>query len=68
MTLAEFRAERGLTVTELAALLGKPVSTVHSWVTGARRPDWSSVARIEEVTGGAVTASEFVPRKKPELA
>ena len=68
MTLAEFRTERGLTLTELAVLLGKPVSTVHSWVVGTRRPDWNSVARIEEATGGKVTAADFVPRREPGSA
>lgn len=61
MTLSEFKVARGLSLTALAALLGKPVSTVHSWLSGARRPDWDSLAVIQHATGGAVTANDFVP-------
>jgi DNA-binding transcriptional regulator YiaG len=64
MTLSEFKAKNGLTLTELAAQLGRPVSTVHSWISGARRPDWNSVARIEILTQGEVLASDFVPRSQ----
>ncbi len=60
MTLAEFQSARGLSLTTLAALLGRPVSTVHGWLHGTRRPDWASMEAILEATGGAVTANDFV--------
>ncbi|MFK4044531.1 helix-turn-helix domain-containing protein [Roseomonas mucosa] len=63
MTLAEFKAARGLSLTELASLLGRGSSTVHGWLTERRRPDWEAVADIEAATGGAVTAADFVPRR-----
>lgn len=63
MKLSEFKAERKLTLIALAALLGRPVSTVHGWLKGTRKPDWEAVADIEAATGGAVTAADFVPRR-----
>lgn len=63
MTLSEFLAAKDMTIVALAALLGRPVSTVHGWVRGTRRPGWSDVPLIERATGGAVTAADFVPRE-----
>jgi antitoxin CcdA len=59
MDLKAFQAERGLTLSALARLLDRPVSTVHGWVNGTRRPDWASLADIAKATGGAVTANDF---------
>jgi transcriptional regulator with XRE-family HTH domain len=66
MTLAQYKRSKSLSLAELAEQLGRPVSTVHSWVAGTRRPDWAVVADIEERTGGLVTAADFVPRKVPD--
>lgn len=66
MTLSEFKAQEGLTLTALASLLGCKVTTVHGWVNGTRRPGWDAVAAIEEKTKGRVTASDFVPRTAME--
>jgi DNA-binding transcriptional regulator YdaS (Cro superfamily) len=63
MTLKDYLAKRGMTLTALALKLGRPISTVHSWVTGERRPNWAHVAEIERVTGGSVRAKDFVPTK-----
>ena len=59
MTLAEFQATEGLTLSRLAQRLGCPVSTVHGWLHGTRRPDWNSLRRIVEATGGSVSAVDF---------
>jgi DNA-binding transcriptional regulator YdaS (Cro superfamily) len=42
--------------------MGRPVSTIHSWANGDRRPNWNHVAEIERVTNGSVKAKDFVPR------
>ena len=65
MHLREFKAQQGLTLTALAALLGRPVSSVHGWLHGRRRPDHASLRRIQEATGGAVTANDFVEGATP---
>lgn len=63
MTLSEFLTTRDMTIVALAASLGRPVSTVHGWVRGTRKPGWSDVLMIERATAGAVTAQDFVPRE-----
>lgn len=63
MTLSEFLATKDMTIVALAASMRRPVSTVHGWVRGTRKPGWSDVPDIERATGGAVTAADFVPRE-----
>lgn len=67
MTLAEFQAREGLNLSQLAVRLGRPVSTVHGWLSGARRPDWSSLKTIAEATGGAVSAVDFDAQRPSSL-
>ncbi len=59
MDLQTFQSQRKLSLSALARLLGRPVSTVHGWVNGTRRPDWASLADIARATDGAVTANDF---------
>lgn len=59
MTLDQFRAQEGLNLTQLAGRLGRPVSTVHGWLRGTRRPDWVSLDHIATVTGGVVSVADF---------
>jgi hypothetical protein len=66
MTLVEFMKHRDINLTALASLLGKPVNTVHGWVSERRRPGWHDVALIEDKTDRLVTAADFVPRRRPE--
>jgi antitoxin CcdA len=61
MTLAEYKAREALSLTALAKHLGCPVSTVHGWLTGQRRPDWASLERIRAATDGAVSPADFLP-------
>jgi hypothetical protein len=60
MHLRDYQRQQGLTLTALAARLGRPVSSVHGWLRGSRRPDHASLRRIHEATGGAVTANDFM--------
>lgn len=64
MTLSEFLRENSMTISALAAAMQRPVSTVHGWVRGSRRPDWNDIPAIERATNGAVTAADFVPRSE----
>lgn len=59
MNLRQFKAKHGLTLTALARLLGRPISTVHGWLNDTRRPDWASIEDILRATGGVVTANDF---------
>ncbi len=59
MHLRDFKAREGLSLTALAGLLGRPVSTVHAWLNDDRRPDRASMQAIARVTDGAVTANDF---------
>jgi antitoxin CcdA len=59
MTLDDYKARERLSLAALAARIGRPVSTVHGWLSGARRPDWAGLEAIAAATGGAVTAADF---------
>lgn len=61
--LKTFLDEKRLTLREFAGEVGKPISTVHGWVTGRRKPQWSDIPAIERATGGKVTARDFVPQQ-----
>lgn len=60
MILADYLVSQRQTLSDFAALLGVKVSTLHAWTTGAREPDLRSVAKIAELTGGSVTADDWV--------
>jgi len=64
MILADYLVLRRLTVTAFAAEIGRPVSTVHAWLVGARRPDISVAAEIEAATGGAVTPHDWLASQR----
>ena len=61
--LQAFLTEKGITLTAFAASIGRPVSTVHGWACGRRKPQWSDIPAIEQATGGVVTARDFVPQQ-----
>lgn len=64
MTLSEFQKTNGLTLVALAARLGMPVTTVHGYLSGNRKPALEVLARIEEATDGAVKPGDL----RPDLA
>lgn len=57
MTLREWMSETGTTPTALAALLDVHWVTVYKWASGSARPSFDKLLRIEQMTGGRVTAS-----------
>lgn len=56
-------AREGLTLTDLAASLNRPVPTVHAWVHGHRTPRGNALLDIKRVTGGAVTADALIAQR-----
>ena len=64
MTLVEYRDRETLTLSALADRLGMRVSTVHGYLSGARRPEPKQCVAIARATNGAVTPREL----RPDLA
>ncbi len=66
MKLADYLTKHGLSAADFATLIGKDKSTVSRWVDSdstsgkAFRPSWDTIKLIVEVTGGAVTANDFM--------
>jgi DNA-binding transcriptional regulator YdaS (Cro superfamily) len=58
-SLRKWSSGPGASLTWLAEQLNVSVSTVSRWVTGETLPDADMVARIGELTGGAVTAHDM---------
>lgn len=61
MKLKEFLQETGMSTYRLAKECNVAQSVAHRWATGKTRPDWSNIPIITRVTGGKVTAMDFVP-------
>lgn len=79
MKLGDWIKNAGLTHEELAQRVGCDTSTITRLIPRAgksqlRRPSFELVARIKDVTGGEVTANDFLPEAddqqtvKPEAA
>jgi DNA-binding transcriptional regulator YdaS (Cro superfamily) len=62
MTLSAFLASQKLTRAQFAERLGVHPVTVSKWCSGAMRPAWSAIERIQVETGGQVTAQDFMSR------
>jgi DNA-binding transcriptional regulator YdaS (Cro superfamily) len=52
-----------MTRAQFAARLGVHPVTVSKWCSGAMRPAWSAIERIQAATGGQVTAQDFMKRQ-----
>jgi DNA-binding transcriptional regulator YdaS (Cro superfamily) len=64
MKLSAFKADRSLTLSELAKMLDNvPVSTLHGWLSGRRACSLADAVRIERATGGAVRAEDMLPEQ-----
>lgn len=59
MMLAHWRHAAGKTQADVAAALGVVPLLVSQWETGRRRPNAGNMARIFEMTDGAVSANDF---------
>ena len=61
MKLKTWRENQNLKQVELAAKLGCTAATISRIEAGKFRPDWPLLARIAELSDGAVTANDFMP-------
>ena len=59
MKLDAYFAERRGRLTELADELGIPVSTLHGWASGRRRPNIDAAMAVQRATRGKVTAADL---------
>jgi hypothetical protein len=63
MRLADFMKDRGLDDAAMAALIGDCSEfAVKKWRYGERTPRPAQMSRIVHVTGGTVTANDFLQR------
>lgn len=60
MQLADYLSRHGLTHQAFADLIGTTQVSVGRYIRGQRFPCRGVLARIKEVTGGAVTPDDFV--------
>lgn len=68
MTLADYLTDRRITAAEFAEKLGVHRSTVSRWIGPPSddgetfRPSWDQLSKIKDLTGGLVTANDFMPK------
>jgi transcriptional regulator with XRE-family HTH domain len=58
--LSDYMNAHKLTDDDVAAALGRTRSTVSRIRRRKMRPDWETIKKIQEFTGGQVTANDFV--------
>jgi transcriptional regulator with XRE-family HTH domain len=61
MKLYEWQTKHGLSDVKMAKLVGVDQSTINRINNGRTKPSGQTLARIEEVTSGAVSAKDFFP-------
>ena len=64
MKLSEYIASKAITASDFAREINRSVSTVTRIVNGESKPDWSTMARIEDATDGAVKPNDFLPETR----
>jgi DNA-binding transcriptional regulator YdaS (Cro superfamily) len=60
MKLTDFLASEKMTRADFACRIGVHPVTVSKWCSGAMRPGWAAIERIQAVTEGRVTAQDFM--------
>lgn len=74
MTLADYLNDRRISAAEFAEKLGVHRSTVSRWILPPSedgetfRPSWDQIAKIMDLTGGLVTANDFMPKREPAVS
>jgi len=61
MKLLSYLRETNLKQADFASRVGVTEAAVSRWCNGKGRPSWDVLARIASVSGGAVTAADFMP-------
>jgi len=65
MQLADYLTTNNIAPSKFADAVKVDKSTVSRWLDGSLRPGWGSLKRISAVTGGQVTANDFVTGEEP---
>jgi transcriptional regulator with XRE-family HTH domain len=68
MKLDEYLRERDLTRAEFGGLIGRTGPTVSRIISGVQKPDWETLERIKEATGGVVMPNDFLSEDEIEAA
>lgn len=69
MKLSEYMADRGLDDATMTEKIGScSESALRKWKYGERIPRPRTMARIEEVTAGSVTLSDWTSQPQPNEA
>ncbi len=69
MRLKKYMDTKGLRPQAFADMIGTHRSAVDLWIQGRRRPNWLTMDKIMEKTGGKVKPNDFIPdppNTKPE--
>lgn len=61
MNLGRYLSDNNLTDAAFAGLVGMSQSQINRLRRGLSQPSWETVALIERVTNGEVSASDFMP-------
>jgi transcriptional regulator with XRE-family HTH domain len=68
MRLDEWLSKNAVTMTEMAALTGRSVSTISRLARGLHRPGFGTADAIRHATGGAVTPNDFLSSEQDTAA
>ena len=60
MQLAEFIEAEGLTLAEFGSKIGRSAATVSRIARGIHKPDWATIAAINDATSGQVSPNDFL--------
>lgn len=60
MHLSEYMAQKNLSDAEVASAIERSRPTVSRLRRGKMRPDWDTIERLRDFSGGLVTADDFV--------
>jgi hypothetical protein len=58
--LQEWIDRSGVTITELAKLLDAEYQSIWRFATSRSRPGWGLLLKLIKITGGEVTANDFI--------
>lgn len=61
MKLSEYLTLKDLTATDFAKKAGLQVSTITRILRGERRPEWSTLSKIQKASGNKVRPNDFAP-------
>lgn len=65
MQLRDYLREHDIPVETMAKRLGVTSRALYYYCDGSRRPRWPLIARISKVTGGKVTAADWMDAAAP---